>query len=87
MGSLTFVGACGSVTGSSYLLESKGKKILIDCGLYQEEDFLSFNTSFPFSPKDIDYVILTHAHLDHSGRLLELVRDGFRGEILTTKPT
>ncbi|OAG27068.1 MBL fold metallo-hydrolase [Thermodesulfatator autotrophicus] len=87
MGSLTFIGACGTVTGSAYLLESKGKKILIDCGLYQEEDFLAYNRSFPFEPKEIDYVILTHAHLDHSGRLLELVRDGFRGEILTTQPT
>ncbi len=87
MGFLTFEGACGTVTGSLYLLETAGKKILIDCGLYQGLEAEKSNASFPFDPHEIDYVLLTHAHLDHSGRLLELVRDGFRGEILTTRAT
>ncbi len=87
MGSLTFAGACGTVTGSLYLLETGSRKILIDCGLYQGLEAEKLNASFPFDPQEIDYVILTHAHLDHSGRLLELVRDGFRGEILTTQAT
>ncbi|NPA49574.1 MAG: MBL fold metallo-hydrolase [Thermodesulfobacteria bacterium] len=87
MGVLTFCGACGTVTGSLYLLESGRKKILIDCGLYQGLEADKLNFSFPFDPEDIDYVILTHAHLDHSGRLLELVRDGFRGKIFTVQAT
>ncbi len=87
MGALTFYGACGTVTGSLYLLETAGKKILIDCGLYQGVEAEKLNQAFPFDPKEIDYVLLTHAHLDHSGRLLELVRDGFSGEILTTQAT
>ncbi|WP_022854483.1 MBL fold metallo-hydrolase [Thermodesulfatator atlanticus] len=87
MGSIIFCGACGTVTGSAYFLETGGKRILIDCGLYQEKDYEKINSNFLFDPKKIDYVILTHAHLDHSGRLLELVRDGFKGEILTTEPT
>lgn len=87
MGTLTFAGACGTVTGSLYLLESGGKRLLIDCGLYQGLEAERLNSSFPFEPRDIDYVLLTHAHLDHSGRLLELVREGFRGEILATQAT
>ncbi len=87
MGTLTFCGACGTVTGSLYLLETSGKKLLIECGLYQGPEAEKINPFFPFDPSSIDYVILTHAHLDHSGRLLELVRDGFRGEILTTPAT
>ncbi len=87
MGRLTFWGACGTVTGSLYLLESGGKRILIDCGVYQGLEAQKLNQTFPFDPADIHYVILTHAHLDHSGRLLELVRDGFRGEILATQAT
>ncbi len=87
MGFLTFLGACGTVTGSCYLLEAAGKSLLIDCGLYQGEEAKHFPATFAFDPKEIDYVILTHVHLDHSGRLIELVRDGFRGEILTTQAT
>ncbi len=86
MGTLTFAGACGTVTGSLYLLESEGKRLLVDCGLYQGLEAERLNP-FPFDPRAINYVILTHAHLDHAGRLLELVRDGFRGEILATKAT
>ena len=87
MGVLRFLGACGTVTGSCYLIETGKKKILVDCGLYQGPEASHLNRSFPFDPKEIDYVLLTHAHLDHSGRLLELVRDGFKGEILTTHAT
>ncbi len=87
MGKLTFLGACGTVTGSCYLLEVFGKKLLVDCGLYQGEEAQSFQKDFPFYPPEIDYVFLTHAHLDHSGRLLELVKGGFQGEILTTGAT
>ncbi len=87
MAKLFFYGACGTVTGSCYLLEACGKKILIDCGLYQGREAENLNLAFPFLPEEIDYVFLTHAHLDHSGRLLELVRDGFRGEILATEAT
>ncbi len=87
MGRLTFYGACGTVTGSLYLMEAAGKKILVDCGLYQGVEAVGQERSLPFDPQEIDYVFLTHAHLDHSGRLLELVRGGFRGEILTLQAT
>jgi len=87
MGRLTFYGACGTVTGSLYLVEAAGKRLLVDCGLYQGVEAQAHPAAFPFDPHHIDYVLLTHAHLDHSGRLLELVRGGFRGEILTTQAT
>lgn len=87
MGRLTFLGACGTVTGSLYFLEAAGKRLLVDCGLYQGIEAEHHTQTFFFDPREIDYVILTHAHLDHSGRLLELVRQGFRGEILTTQAT
>ncbi len=83
---LSFLGAAQNVTGSRYLLEAGGKRILIDCGLYQERDFRARNWEpFPVPPKSIDLVLLTHAHLDHSGFLPKLVKDGFRGRIYSTR--
>ncbi|MGB5776812.1 MAG: MBL fold metallo-hydrolase, partial [Sedimenticolaceae bacterium] len=83
---LSFHGAAGGVTGSCHLVECAGKRILIDCGLYQggrqiEEEN---RQPFGFEPKEIDYLLLTHAHLDHCGRIPLLVARGFRGEIITT---
>ena len=85
---LTFLGAAGSVTGSRYLLESGRTRILVDCGLCQERDNLCHNWDpFPVPPSSISAVLLTHAHLDHSGWLPRLVSQGFSGRILCTAPT
>jgi len=86
---LSFQGACREVTGSSSLLEWEGHKILIDCGLFQGERFaLERNhEDFHFDPKEIEAVFLTHAHLDHCGRLPKLYKDGFRGKIYTIDAT
>ena len=83
---LSFHGADRSVTGSCHLIECSGKKILIDCGLYQggREADESNAKPFGFDPKDIHCVLLTHAHLDHCGRLPLLSKRGFKGEIITT---
>ena len=89
MATLTFYGAIAGVTGSLYLLETNDKKILLECGLVQgsyEEEKLN-KEAFPFDPASIDAVILSHAHLDHSGRLPKLVNDGFKGPIYMTLPT
>ena len=83
---LSFFGADRCVTGSCHCLEVGGKTILIDCGLQQGRDEID-NASLPFAPASVDYVLVTHAHIDHSGRLPMLVRQGFRGRILTTAPT
>ncbi len=86
---LTFHGAARTVTGSMHLLEIGQKKILLDCGLYQgrrKESFLR-NRSFPFPPEEIDAVILSHAHIDHSGNLPNLVKQGYRGPIYATSAT
>ena len=80
---LTFFGAAHAVTGSCHCLEVNGKKILIDCGLQQGRDEHDDNT-LDFSPNYIDYVLVTHAHIDHSGRIPLLVKEGFNGRILTT---
>ena len=83
---LHFYGADRCVTGSCHCLEINGKKILIDCGLQQGRDEVD-NHELPFQPGAIDYVLVTHAHIDHSGRLPLLIRQGFRGQILTTRLT
>ncbi len=83
-----FSGAAGSVTGSCHLLTVNGHKVLLDCGLYQGKDArIRGNDVFPFVPSDIEYVILSHAHIDHSGRLPMLAKLGFKGKIITTPPT
>lgn len=85
---LTIWGAAQQVTGSMHLLETDNYSILIDCGLdYEKDTWLEENERFPFIPGEIDLVILTHAHIDHSGNLPTLVRYGFEGQILCTAPT
>jgi metallo-beta-lactamase family protein len=85
---LQFLGAVQNVTGSRHLLEANGTKVLVDCGLYQERQFRNRNWDpFPVAPKNIDAVLLTHAHLDHCGLLPKLVKEGFRGKILCTAAT
>ena len=83
---LSFHGADRSVTGSCHLVECAGKRILIDCGLHQGSRELDEENAEPFGfdAAGIDYVLLTHAHLDHCGRLPLLAKRGFRGEIITT---
>jgi metallo-beta-lactamase family protein len=85
---LTFLGAAESVTGSRYLLDVNGTRLLIDCGMVQERDLADRNWQpFPVPPASIDAVLLTHAHIDHCGYLPKLVRDGFRGSVHATLPT
>ncbi|MEN6310384.1 MAG: MBL fold metallo-hydrolase [Acidobacteriota bacterium] len=85
---ITFLGAARQVTGSCTYLEASGLKILVDCGLYQERPFLERNWKpLPVPPEALDLVLLTHAHLDHSGLLPKAVHDGFAGTILTTDAT
>jgi metallo-beta-lactamase family protein len=89
MAKLTFLGAAGCVTGSKYLVEAAGKKLLIDCGLFQGLDDLKQRNwnPLPVDPKTIDYLVLTHAHLDHTGWLPVLVRDGYRKPIYANPAT
>jgi metallo-beta-lactamase family protein len=83
-----FFGAARRVTGSRHLLTTKtGTKILLDCGLFQGIGTTELNTSFGFNPKDVDFVILSHAHIDHAGLLPKLVKDGFTGTIYCTHAT
>ena len=86
---IQFLGAAKMVTGSNYLLSTKNYKILVDCGLFQgnqEKERLNYE-DFEFDPSQIDALILTHAHIDHSGRIPKLIKDGFRGKIISTKAT
>ena len=86
---LHFYGAAQMVTGSNYLLETDNAKILIDCGMFQGAKHVEDKNyeDFPYNPKEIDYLLVTHAHIDHTGRIPKLYKDGFRGKILATKPT
>jgi len=82
---ITFHGAAQNVTGSRYLVEANGSKVLVDCGLYQERHLRERNWDpFPVPPKELNAVLLTHAHLDHCGLLPKLVREGFSGSIHCT---
>jgi metallo-beta-lactamase family protein len=89
MAKITFYGGVGTVTGSKYLLESNGKKVLVDCGLFQGERELRERNwqDPPFDPKEIDAVIITHAHIDHTGWLPRLVKLGFSGRVYTSRAT
>lgn len=83
---LHFLGANRQVTGSCYLLEAAGRQILIDCGMFQERRFRERNHApWPFDPRELDAVVLTHAHLDHCGLIPRLVKEGFRGPIVTQR--
>jgi len=85
---LRFLGAERQVTGSCYHLQADGLRLIVDCGLFQEREYLGRNWQpFAFDPSALDFVLLTHAHLDHSGLLPKLVREGLRGRILTTTVT
>src|SRR6266568_4769367 len=86
---LSFLGAAGTVTGSKYLVEREGSSILVDCGLFQGFKTLRLRNwaPFPFEPRSIAAAVLTHAHLDHSGALPLLVKQGFRGVVFATPST
>ncbi len=85
---LSFLGAAQNVTGSRFLLEANGARILVDCGLYQERDFLERNwDDFPVPISSLGVVLLTHAHLDHCGWLPRMVQEGFQGKIYCTSAT
>jgi metallo-beta-lactamase family protein len=86
---ITFCGAAGTVTGSCHLVEVDGLRLLLDCGFFQgaHEQDQNNRAPFPFDAKSIDAVLLSHAHLDHAGLLPRLVREGFSGRILCTRPT
>lgn len=87
---ISFHGAARTVTGSKHIIHlNNGKKILLDCGLFQglRKKTRAYNSDFGFDPREIDYVILSHAHIDHSGLLPKLAKDGFQGKIYCTKAT
>src|SRR5579864_8423262 len=89
MAKLTFFGAAGTVTGSKYLVEAAGKRLLVDCGIFQGSDELSARNyqPLPADPKSFDFAVLTHAHLDHTGWLPRLVKTGYRGPIYANPAT
>ncbi|MGH7737555.1 MAG: MBL fold metallo-hydrolase RNA specificity domain-containing protein [Candidatus Tyrphobacter sp.] len=89
MPEITFIGAAGTVTGSKHLLHAAGKRIFVDCGLFQgTKDIAALNEApLPVEPDDVDAVVITHGHLDHIGYLPRLVRDGFSGPIYATPAT
>ena len=86
---LQFLGGAGTVTGSKYLVTHRGRRTLIDCGLFQGLKTLRLKNwdKFPVDPSEIDSIILTHAHIDHSGYIPRLIKDGFKGKIYSTPAT
>jgi metallo-beta-lactamase family protein len=89
MPKITFLGAAGTVTGSKYLIEAGGKRLLVDCGLFQGPKELQQRNwnNLPIDPASIDWVLLTHAHIDHTGYIPRLVQNGFRGPIYSNAAT
>ncbi len=89
MAKITFLGAVGAVTGSKYLVEAGSKRLLVDCGLFQGPKELRQKNwdKLPIDPASIDWIVLTHAHIDHTGYLPRIVRDGFRGAIYANAAT
>ena len=86
---ITFLGATKTVTGSNFLVEAAGKKFLVDCGMYQgsaEQEYQN-EEPFAFNPQEIDFMLLTHAHIDHSGRIPKLYNEGFRNKVYAHKAT
>src|SRR5215207_10540703 len=86
---LTFNGAARTVTGSQHLIEVNGQRILLDCGMYQGSRAESYerNRNLPFDASTVDVMVLSHAHIDHSGNIPTLVNRGFRGDIISTFAT
>ena len=86
---ITFLGATRTVTGSNFLVEASGKKFLVDCGMYQGKGTVEEQNyqGFEYSPAEIDFMILTHAHIDHSGRIPKLYNEGFRKTVYAHKAT
>ena len=86
---ITFLGATKMVTGSNFLVEASGKKFLVDCGMYQGRDEIEEENyrDFDYNPAEIDFMLLTHAHIDHSGRIPKLYNDGFKGPVYAHKAT
>jgi len=84
-----FFGATRTTTGSLYLLEINGRRVLLECGLFQGRrgESIDRNRNFPFDPKQLDAVVVSHAHIDHSGNLPNLCRQGFEGNIFCTFAT
>lgn len=89
MAALTFLGAAGTVTGSRYLLEASGERLMIDCGLFQGQKELRLRNwaDLPVEPRSIQWLVLTHAHLDHTGYIPRLVKQGFHGQIFASAAT
>ena len=86
---ITFLGATKMVTGSNFLVEAAGKKFLVDCGMYQggDRDEMQNHEPFAYDVNEIDFMLLTHAHIDHSGRIPKLYKEGYRNPVITTKAT
>src|SRR5882724_5164958 len=86
---LTFYGAARTVTGSMHHIETGGRRYLLDCGIFQgrRKEAFERNSNFPFRPSSIDAIVLSHAHIDHSGNLPTIVRQGYTGDIYTTSAT
>lgn len=86
---ITFLGATKMVTGSNFLVEGAGKKFLVDCGMYQggDRDEMQNHEPFAYDVNEIDFMLLTHAHIDHSGRIPKLYKEGYRNPVITTKAT